>query len=131
MSLPTSRLSSAAPDVSFANCGLPYHIGGEIASRDALSVQTPASLHAMLNLRVLANTEATDLDRTARTVTVVDRMSGQQSTLPYDKLILAPGAAPLRPPLPGIDHPADSDAAQLGRHGSGSRPRCTTSIPCW
>lgn len=98
-------LIERGPDVSFANCGLPYHIGGEIASRDALSVQTPASLHAMLNLRVLANTEATDLDRTARTVTVVDRMSGQQSTLPYDKLILAPGAAPLRPPLPGIDHP--------------------------
>jgi NADPH-dependent 2,4-dienoyl-CoA reductase/sulfur reductase-like enzyme/rhodanese-related sulfurtransferase len=93
------------PDVSFANCGLPYHIGGEIAGRAQLAVQTPESLHALLNLQVLANTEATRLDRTARTVTVVDRHSGRESVLPYDQLVLAPGAAPLRPSLPGIDLP--------------------------
>ncbi len=98
-------LVERGPDVSFANCGLPYHIGGEIADRDALAVQTPASLHAMLNLNVRAQTEAIRIDRSARTVAVVDARSGKESLLPYDKLILAPGAAPLRPPLPGMDHP--------------------------
>ena len=93
------------PDVSFANCGLPYHIGGEIADRDQLAVQTPASLQALLNLRVLTNTEALRIDRTARTVTVLDRPSGRESVLPYDQLVLAPGAAPIRPTLPGIDLP--------------------------
>jgi NADPH-dependent 2,4-dienoyl-CoA reductase/sulfur reductase-like enzyme len=93
------------PDVSFANCGLPYHIGGEIADRDKLAVQTPASLQALLNLRVLTNTEALRIDRTARTVTVLDRPSGRESVLPYDQLVLAPGAAPIRPTLPGIDLP--------------------------
>jgi NADPH-dependent 2,4-dienoyl-CoA reductase/sulfur reductase-like enzyme len=94
-----------SPDVSFANCGLPYHIGGEIADRDKLAVQTPASLQALLNLRVLTNTEALRIDRTARTVTVLDRPSGRESVLPYDQLVLAPGAAPIRPTLPGIDLP--------------------------
>lgn len=98
-------LVERGPDVSFANCGLPYHIGGEIADRDALAIQTPASLQAMLNLRVLANTEATHIDRVARTVVVKNLNNGQQTVWPYDQLVLAPGAAPLRPPLPGIDHP--------------------------
>ncbi len=98
-------LIERGPDVSFANCGLPYHIGGEIADRDQLAVQTPASLHALLNLRVLTNTEALRIDRAARTVTVLDRPSGRESVLPYDQLVLAPGAAPIRPPLPGIDLP--------------------------
>ena len=62
------------PDVSFANCGLPYHIGGEIADRDQLAVQTPASLHALLNLRVLTNTEALRIDRAARTGTAVEKV---------------------------------------------------------
>jgi len=96
-------LIERGPDVSFANCGLPYHIGGEIKERAALAVQTPDSLRAMLNLDVRTGTEVTAIDREAKTVSIRDLASGNEDTLAYDKLVLAPGAAPLRPPLPGID----------------------------
>lgn len=92
-------------DVSFANCGLPYHIGGEIPDRGELAIQTPESLRALLNLEVLTLTEAIAIDRARHEVTVRSMADGGTSVLPYDKLILAPGASPLRPPLPGIDHP--------------------------
>jgi NADPH-dependent 2,4-dienoyl-CoA reductase/sulfur reductase-like enzyme/peroxiredoxin family protein/TusA-related sulfurtransferase/rhodanese-related sulfurtransferase len=93
------------PDVSFANCGLPYHIGGEIADRDRLAVQTPESLKAMLNLDVHPLTEAVRIDRARKCVVVRAVDGGAERELPYDKLLLAPGASPLRPPLPGIDDP--------------------------
>jgi NADPH-dependent 2,4-dienoyl-CoA reductase/sulfur reductase-like enzyme/rhodanese-related sulfurtransferase len=93
------------PDVSFANCGLPYHIGGEIPDRGELAIQTPESLRALLNLDVCTLTEATAIDRDRREVTVRSLADGNSTVLPYDKLILAPGASPLRPPLPGIDSP--------------------------
>ena len=94
------------PDVSFANCGLPYHIGGEIADRSRLAVQTPESLAKLLNLDVRVRTEASRIDR-ARKVVVARELSpgAPEFEIPYDKLVLAPGAAPLRPPLPGIDDP--------------------------
>ena len=91
------------PDVSFANCGLPYHIGGEIADRAELSLQTPDSLRALLNLEVRTLTEAVSIDRATRSVRVRSLADGSEEVLAYDKLILAPGASPLRPPLPGID----------------------------
>jgi NADPH-dependent 2,4-dienoyl-CoA reductase/sulfur reductase-like enzyme/rhodanese-related sulfurtransferase len=93
------------PDVSFANCGLPYHVGGEIADRADLAVQTPQSLRALLNLEVRTLTEAVAIDRASKTVRVRSLADGTEELLPYDKLILAPGASPLRPPLPGIDDP--------------------------
>jgi NADPH-dependent 2,4-dienoyl-CoA reductase/sulfur reductase-like enzyme/rhodanese-related sulfurtransferase len=92
------------PDVSFANCGLPYHIGGEIPDREELALHTPESLREMLNLDVRPLTEATAIDRAAREVVVRHVVDGAESRISYDKLILAPGASPLRPPLPGIDH---------------------------
>ncbi|HSP42104.1 MAG TPA: FAD-dependent oxidoreductase, partial [Luteolibacter sp.] len=95
-------LLERGPDVSFANCGLPYHIGGEIPDRAELLLQTPESLRAMLNLDVRTLTEAVAIDRGGKTVTVRDA-SGGEAVIAYDKLILAPGASPLRPPLPGID----------------------------
>jgi NADPH-dependent 2,4-dienoyl-CoA reductase/sulfur reductase-like enzyme/rhodanese-related sulfurtransferase len=98
-------LIERGPDVSFANCGLPYHIGGEIADRGELAIQTPASLRAMLNLDVRTLTEAVLIDRVKHEVTVRSLTDGGESALAYDKLILAPGASPLRPPLPGIDNP--------------------------
>ncbi len=91
--------------VSFANCGLPYHIGGTIADRKQLLLQTPESLAGSLNLDVRTGTEVEAIDRTAKQVRVREAASGKTYTETYDKLILAPGAAPLRPPLPGIDHP--------------------------
>ena len=96
-------LVERGPDVSFANCGLPYFIGGEIKSRDALAVQTPATLKAMLNLDVRTSTEAVAIDRAGRRVQLRALASGSTEWLPYDKLVLAPGAVPLRPALPGID----------------------------
>ena len=91
--------------VSFANCGLPYHIGGDIESRDALLLQTPQSLCESLNLDVRTGHEVTDVDLAGRTVTVRELASGSTSIERYDALVLATGATPLRPPLPGIDHP--------------------------
>ena len=93
------------PDVSFANCGLPYHIGGEIAERDRLAIQTPESLKALLNLEVHPLTEALAIDRAGKRITVRAVEGGEERGIRYDKLLLAPGAAALRPPLPGIDDP--------------------------
>ena len=93
------------PDVSFANCGLPYHIGGEIEDRDELALQTPGSLRSLLNLEVLTLTEATAIDVDLKQVSIRALADGAVSTLDYDHLILSPGAYPLRPPLPGIDDP--------------------------
>jgi len=91
------------PHVSFANCGLPYHVGGEIAERDALLLQTPQSLRARFNLDVRVRTEVQAVDRARRCVHVRDLDSGREYDQSYDALILAPGAAPLRPPIPGIE----------------------------
>jgi len=91
------------PFVSFANCGLPYHVGGEIPARDDLLLQTPASLKARFNLDVRVENEVLAIDRAARKVRVRDLSNGREYEESYDALILAPGAAPLRPPIPGID----------------------------
>lgn len=91
--------------VSFANCGLPYHIGGEIEDRAALLLQTPASLKASLDLDVRTGHEVLAVDRANKRVTVRNRASGEEYGESYDKLVLCQGANPVRPPLPGIDHP--------------------------
>ena len=93
------------PDVSFANCGLPYYLGGEIAERDKLLVVTPERLRSRFNLDVRTRSSVEAIDRAAKKVRVRDLASGREYEETYDKLILAPGAAPLRPPLPGIDLP--------------------------
>lgn len=93
------------PDVSFANCGLPYYLGGEIAARDKLLVVTPERLRARFNLDVRVRTSVERIDRAAKRILVRDLASGREYEEAYDKLILAPGAAPLRPPLPGLDLP--------------------------
>jgi NADPH-dependent 2,4-dienoyl-CoA reductase/sulfur reductase-like enzyme/rhodanese-related sulfurtransferase len=90
--------------VSFANCGLPYHIGGDIEEREALLLQTPASLRESLALDVRTGHEVTSIDRADHTVAVRVLAIGREYTEPYDKLIIATGATPLRPPLPGVDH---------------------------
>lgn len=90
--------------VSFANCGLPYHIGGDITERDALLLQTPQSLSDSLNLDVRIGHEVIGIDAERHAVSVRER-DGQVIEESYDKLVLATGATPLRPPLPGIDHP--------------------------
>jgi len=89
--------------ISFANCGLPYHIGGVIADRDQLLVQTPVSMKERFNIDFLTEHEVTSIDRQAHTVTVKDLSTGTETTDRYDKLVLSPGGSPLRPPIPGIN----------------------------
>lgn len=89
--------------VSFANCGLPYHVGGEIEEADRLLLQTPESLRAALNLDVRVRHEVIGLDAAAKTVAV--RTPSGEARLGYDALVLAPGARAVRPPIPGLDSP--------------------------
>lgn len=89
--------------VSYANCGLPYFVGGVIEEEDALLLQTPASLHARFKLDVRVATEVTSIDPAAKTVTVKDWQKSEEYELSYDKLILSPGASPVVPPIPGIN----------------------------
>ncbi|MGL5287775.1 MAG: FAD-dependent oxidoreductase [Aeromonas sp.] len=91
--------------ISFANCGLPYHIGGDIPSRDALLLQTPQSFKRRFNVEVRVFSDVVAIDRAARTIRVRDLARGEEYQEHYDKLLLSPGAAPIRPPLPGIDAP--------------------------
>jgi NADPH-dependent 2,4-dienoyl-CoA reductase/sulfur reductase-like enzyme/rhodanese-related sulfurtransferase len=93
--------------VSFANCGLPYHVGDEIPERSALLLQTPESLAAALDLDVRLRHEVTGIDRARRRVHV-RRLGGPDDsplTLDYDALVLAPGATAIRPPIEGLDLP--------------------------
>lgn len=92
-----------SPHVSFANCGLPYFVGREITDADRLIVRTPQSLHRRLNLDVHVRHEVLAIDREARCVTVRDLDAQRTFTEPYDELVLSTGAAPLVPPIPGID----------------------------
>ena len=105
--------------VSFANCGLPYYVGGVIEERDALLLQTPQSLRERFNIDVRVRTEALSIDRAGRTVRVrTTHTDGTtcEEDLAYDALVLAPGARPVVPPLPGVERAltlrdvADADA---------------------
>lgn len=89
--------------ISFANCGLPYYIGGEITKKSALTLQTPQSFNARFNVDVRVNSEVTSIDPKTKTVTVRSKDRGEY-TESYDKLILSPGAAPIRPPMEGADN---------------------------
>lgn len=89
--------------ISYANCGLPYYLGGVISDRDDLFVQTPASFGKRFNVDVHVQQEVTAIDKDAKSLTIRTR-DGKEYTESYDKLLLSPGAAPVRPPLPGIDN---------------------------
>jgi NADPH-dependent 2,4-dienoyl-CoA reductase/sulfur reductase-like enzyme/peroxiredoxin family protein/rhodanese-related sulfurtransferase/TusA-related sulfurtransferase len=93
------------PDISFANCGLPYHIGGAIEQRERLLVQTPAAMHKRYRIDVRVNHEATGIDRENRQVHVRRVDSGEEFSIEYDELILSPGAEPTRPPIEGLAGP--------------------------
>ncbi len=102
------------PDVSFANCGMPYYIGQTIAERSKLLVVTPERLRQRYRLDVRVQTEVTSIDRAAQQVTARNLVTGEETRERYDALILAPGAAPLRPPIPGLDLPAVMTLRNLG-----------------
>lgn len=89
--------------VSFANCGLPYHISGEIESRDALLLQTPDSFKNRFNVDVRVFNDVIDIDAKNKTVTVRQTLTGETYQESYDKLLLSPGASPVKPAIPGIN----------------------------
>lgn len=91
--------------ISFANCGLPYHIGGVIKERQNLLIQTPEAFKARFNIDVRVQSEVTRIDREKKEVEVKEVRTGRVYRETYDKIILAPGAEPIRPPLPGINEP--------------------------
>jgi NADPH-dependent 2,4-dienoyl-CoA reductase/sulfur reductase-like enzyme/rhodanese-related sulfurtransferase len=88
--------------ISFANCGLPYYLDGRISSKEKLLLTTPAAVAARYRIEARVRQEVVSIDRSARTVEVRDLGTGNVSTLGYDKLILAPGASPIVPPIPNI-----------------------------
>lgn len=91
--------------VSFANCGLPYHIGGEIQDRSKLLLQTPESFLARFNVDVRVMSEVISINRQTKTVTVKNLIDNKDYNESYDFLLLSPGAAPIVPPIPGIENP--------------------------
>ncbi|AMV39516.1 FAD-dependent oxidoreductase [Planctomyces sp. SH-PL62] len=93
------------PDVSFANCGLPYYIGGEIEEREKLLVAKPSLLRQRYRIDVRTRTEAIAVDRGRKIVTALNLADGSTFEESYDALILAPGAAPWKPPIAGADLP--------------------------
>lgn len=98
-------LLQSGPDVSFASCGMPYYIGGEITDRAKMAVQTPASLRDRLNLDVRVDTRVTEIKTSEKCLVATNEKTGETFTEAYDHLILAVGASPLKPPIPGINRP--------------------------
>lgn len=98
-------LFERGPDVSFANCGLPYHVGNVIPDRGKLLVTTPEKLRERFRLDVRVQTSVEAIDRARKLVRVRDLATGREYEEGYDKLILSPGAAPIRPAIPGADIP--------------------------
>jgi NADPH-dependent 2,4-dienoyl-CoA reductase/sulfur reductase-like enzyme len=93
----------AGADISFANCGLPYYIGGDIKSRSKLILQSPESFNEQYNTNVHIHTTATKIDRENKVVHTVNSNTGEKRAYDYTKLILAQGGRPIAPPLPGAD----------------------------
>ena len=120
--------------VSYANCGLPYYVGGTIAEKSALTLQTPASFRARFNVDVRVRHEVTAIDRARKTVTVRDLESGREFEEHYDKLVLSPGARPVVPPLPGIDKKniftlrTVEDALRIREFVDAARPASATVV---
>ncbi|MFM2142435.1 MAG: Coenzyme disulfide reductase [Verrucomicrobiota bacterium] len=93
------------PFVSFANCGLPYHVGGVIPNEASLLLASPQLFHDRFRIEVKVHHEVTAIHRDSKTVTVKNLLTGESFEDSYDSLVLSPGAAPLRPELPGLDLP--------------------------
>ncbi|ENI4127914.1 FAD-dependent oxidoreductase [Vibrio fluvialis] len=93
------------PFVSFANCGLPYHIGGDIKERANLLLQTPESFLARFNVDVRVMNEVVRINRADKTITVRNLLDQSEYDESYDFLLLSPGAGPIVPPIPGLDNP--------------------------
>ena len=90
--------------ISYANCGLPYYIGGTIVDKEALTLQTPESFNARFNIDIRVLSEATEIDSDNKKITILDKRTGESYEESYDKLVLSPGAEPITPKIDGIDN---------------------------
>jgi NADPH-dependent 2,4-dienoyl-CoA reductase/sulfur reductase-like enzyme/rhodanese-related sulfurtransferase len=102
---PTAQITmlEAGPDISFANCGLPYYIGGDIKSRSKLILQSPESFKEQYDVDVHINTSVSSIDRIGHKVTTTNSQTGEHKTFEYTKLILAQGGRPIKPTISGAD----------------------------
>jgi len=102
---PTAQITmlEAGPDISFANCGLPYYIGGDIKSRSKLILQSPESFKAQYDVEVYINTSVSSIDRIGHLVKTTNSQSGELKIFEYTKLILAQGGRPIKPTISGAD----------------------------
>jgi len=94
----------SGPDISFANCGLPYYIGGDIKSRSKLILQSPESFNTQYGVEVYTHTLVSSIDRDAHILKTIDSRSGETKEIPYTKLILAQGGRPIKPTISGADN---------------------------
>ena len=116
--------------ISYANCGLPYHVGGVIESRDALLITKTEVMRERFRIDVRTRNEAVAIDRANKMVRIKKLETGEEYSEPYDKLVIATGSSPLRPPIPGIDSPriltlwtvpdADHIRGMIREHGARS-----------
>ena len=111
------------PYVSYANCGLPYHVGGVIEDRKALMLNTPESLAARFSLDVRTGTDVVSIDRDRQVVVVEELATKTRYEVPWDHLVLSPGAAPFVPDVPGVERALHlAHGRGHGRHrGRGAR----------
>ena len=102
---PTAQITmlEAGPDISFANCGLPYYIGGDIKSRSKLILQSPESFKEQYDVEVHVNTAVSSIDKKSHQVKTANSQTGEQKTFEYTKLILAQGGRPIKPTISGAD----------------------------
>lgn len=120
--------------VSYANCGLPYYVGGTITQEEALTLQTPESFHRRFRIDVRIHHEVTAIHRDTKTVTVRNLDTGETFLEGYDKLILSPGAQPVRPNLPGLESPGlftlrtVEDALKIHRYIAERHPRAAVLV---
>jgi len=96
-------LVEKSPYISYASCGMPYHVGGVIPDRDELFVLEPETFVNKFNVNLMTEHRAFSIDRNAKTVTAICEVSGAKTDLEYDKLLLAPGSTPFIPPVKGIE----------------------------
>ena len=89
--------------ISYANCGLPYYVGGVIKDRNALLLMNPETMKARFDIDVRISSEVTAIDRENKKLAVFDKKSGETYEEPYDDLVIATGSSPVVPPIPGID----------------------------
>src|SRR5712692_158225 len=117
------------PDISYSACGLPYFIGGHVANADALRVYSPEFFRTERSIQVLTHHEVTELSASRRRVTMVPPGGAALEEVPYDRLVLATGAEPARPQVPGLDlegvfHVNDLQSTlALERHLRSAEPR--------